>query len=115
MCQGAVNRFRSGINPADIVDVNDRALELLMRDLREPVADILKRDVIDRVSGNFSPPCDPEPAELAFAIPDYERLRRRTGNARTRLVRHQHPTSNAQPPTSNSDSDFDIRCSALDI
>src|SRR5207302_8056930 len=63
------------------LDINQRALKLFARNFWKPFGAFLGCRVIDRVAGDLTPAVDPAPAEMAFAVPDNERLRRRIINA----------------------------------
>src|SRR5439155_22171330 len=64
------------------LDINQRALKLFARNFWKPFGAFLGCRVIDRVARDLTPALDPSPAEMAFAVPDNERLRRRIGDAR---------------------------------
>ena len=59
--------------------------------------------IIDFTGRDFSPTLDPQPAEIAFTIPDQERSGWGISDAEVRPVRHQcqRSTPNAQRPILN--------------
>src|SRR5437588_597169 len=58
-----------------------RALKLFARNFWKPFVAFLGCGVVDRIARDLTPALDPAPAEMAFAVPDNERLRRRIINA----------------------------------
>src|SRR5438046_8030734 len=56
------------------LDINHRALKLFARNFGKPFGAFLGCRVIDRIARDLTPALDPAPAEMAFAVPDNERL-----------------------------------------
>lgn len=112
----AIDGFRGKERFAVRLNQNHCALELFDGNFGESVCDLLVRCVIDLTGGDYLPAFDPQPAEITFAIPDQERLCRWMRNAEMFASLHKRRTSNAQRPTSNSESEFDVgRSTFLDI
>ena len=73
--QRLINRFRRDENLTDLIDINNRVLELFPRDFWKTHRDFLIWRVLHFPRGNFAPAFNPPTAEMAFAIPNHERFR----------------------------------------
>src|SRR5882762_437815 len=75
--QRLIDRFRRDENLTGLIDINDRALELLPRNFWKTLRDFLIWRVLDFARSNYTPALNPASAEMTFAIPNHERFRRR--------------------------------------
>src|SRR6266496_2799520 len=113
--QRAIHRFGGKERFAIRLDKRSRTLELVDWNFGEPRGCLLIRGIIHLASGDFAPAFDPPLAKMTLAIPNHERFWRRVRNAKMFASLHKRPTSNVQHPTSNSESEFDVGCSALSV
>src|SRR5439155_13840586 len=74
--------FRPAVNRAVRLDEMDCRFELLPRKFRELLSDTgsLKRKILNGIAGGLLPAADPERAEVAVAVENHQRLRRRRGH-----------------------------------
>src|SRR5438552_7245640 len=86
--QRAIDGLRREKNFARLVDVNDRALELLPRYFRKSHRCFLISLVLNLARSQHSPALDPQSAKMTLAIPNHERLRWRRSHARRRILIH---------------------------
>ncbi len=67
---------------------NDGTLEIFRENFRKSIRSFLIGRVIDFARGNFAPAFNPALAKMTFAVPNQQRLGRRIGDAKMRVVSH---------------------------
>ena len=81
--QRAKDGFRAGINRAVRFDELDGGIKVFAGDFGKSGGDlrILRGQIIHGVAGHLLPAADPKRAEIAVAVENHQRFRRRRGDA----------------------------------